>query len=74
MPEKIKPFCRPYKKGYLVLAKCPFCQIGHLVPMTRPPVVQPRVYCPDHIHLRNSEGGDYIRKYDRKKKKWMIEK
>jgi len=48
---------RKYKEGFAVLCKCPALNCGkmHLVNMTAPPIITPRVYCDDHKHFRYSD-------------------
>jgi hypothetical protein len=46
---------RKYKDGFAVLCKCPFCGCRHIVNMTAPPIITPRVYCDDHKYLRYSD-------------------
>ena len=44
---------RKYGDKFAVLCKCPKCGVLHLRTMSgNPPMVMPRVFCPDHVRLR----------------------
>lgn len=46
---------RMYGNMVAVLCKCPFCGETHLVNMAHPPVVMPRIYCPEHKYFRSGD-------------------